>query len=52
VKPEPVSVAQGGDTLLTDPVRKGIAEKTRQSPRIEVFVPVLVCTPKEEIKGK
>ena len=49
-KPEPV--AQGGDTFLMHPVRERIAKKTRQSPRIEVFVPVLVCTPKEEIKGK
>jgi hypothetical protein len=46
------SVAQGGDTFLMHPVRQPIAKKTRQSPRIEVFVPVLVCTPKEEIKGK
>jgi PilZ domain len=52
VKPNPGSLAQGGDTFLMNPVRKQITKKTRQSPRIEVFVPVLVCTPKEEIKGK
>jgi len=52
VKLKPGLVAQGGEAFLMDPVRQPIAKKTRQNPRIEVFVPVLVCTPKEEIKGK
>jgi hypothetical protein len=52
MKPKPGSVAQDGDTFLKRPTRKRIATKTRQNPRVEVFVPVLVCTPKEEIKGK
>ena len=52
MKLKPGLVAQGGDAFLMDLVRQRIAKKTRQNPRIEVFVPVLVCTPKEEIKGK
>ena len=52
MKLEPGLVAQGGEAFLMDVVRQRIAKKTRQNPRIEVFVPVLVCTPKEEIKGK
>ena len=52
MKPQPGSDAQGGDIFLMHPGRKPIAKKTRQSPRSQVFVPVMVCTPKEEIKGK
>ena len=52
MKPNPGSVAHGGDNFLMHPVRKQILQKTRQSPRSEVFIPVIVCTPKEEIKGK
>ena len=52
MKPKPGSDAQGGDIFLMHPAREPIAKKTRQSPRFQVFIPVMVCTPKEEIKGK
>ncbi len=52
MKPTATLKARSQDTPSLHPGREPIKKESRQSPRTQVFVPVLVCTAKEEIQGK